>query len=239
MNIDSLTPFVVHFFCRYTGEHIVSAGKIGHSTAYQPKQIRFPENQKITSVTCGDKHTIALDKDGKVWSWGWGAYGRLGHKKTKDELSPRRVDTLANTGLKVTLIAAGQQCSYAHVGERNATYKWGINKPNSEATMYPKIVPDLVGWEIRSIAAGPTSTIVAAESSVIAWGNSPCYGELGLGGKGPKSSSKPKKCDAVEDLTTLQVAMGQCFSVLLVDVSKKEDKKIVIELPEIVEFDDE
>ena len=33
-------------------------------------------------------------------------------------------------------------------------YMWGQNKPTGEATMYPKPVQDLNGWQIRSIGCG-------------------------------------------------------------------------------------
>ena len=39
----------------------------------------------------GTNHTIALGSDGCVWSWGMGAYGRLGHTKPDNELRPKKI----------------------------------------------------------------------------------------------------------------------------------------------------
>lgn len=37
-----------------------------------------------------------LDDQGSVYTWGFGAYGRLGHKTPKDEWKPRKVDFFSN-----------------------------------------------------------------------------------------------------------------------------------------------
>ncbi len=173
------------------------------------------------------------------WQWGWGAYGRLGHKTTKehrstaDVLSPKIIDALANSGMKVTKIMCGERSSWAYIDERKVTYRWGIWKPTGDAQMYPVIEHDLTGWEVRSFTAGPTSCFIAAETSAISSGCSPAYGELGYGENEKKSSTSLKKVDALEDLVTEQVAMGQAFTFLIVDVTKKEHRKFVDELSEL------
>jgi YD repeat-containing protein len=39
------------------------------------------------AVSSGANHTAVLDQDGRVYTWGYGAYGRLGHRDNKDQLS--------------------------------------------------------------------------------------------------------------------------------------------------------
>lgn len=73
--------------------------------------------------------------------------------------------------------------------------------------MYPKPVQDLAGWNIKYIGTGNTSIIVAADESVIAWGASPCYGELGFGDM-QKTSTVPKEVSVIpshEQITPLVV----------------------------------
>ena len=41
---------------------------------------------KIIKISCGPNHTVAVDENKKVFSWGFGGYGRLGHSETADEL---------------------------------------------------------------------------------------------------------------------------------------------------------
>jgi hypothetical protein len=83
---------------------------------------------------------------------------------------------------------------------------FGKTKTSGEATMYPKLIDDLMGWRVRAFGAGNSSIIVGAEKSVISWGPSPTRGELGYG-KGEKTSStKPKKMDPMENYIVSQIA---------------------------------
>lgn len=39
---------------------------------------------RITKVACGDSHTLGLNVQGFVLSWGCGSHGQLGHGDTAD-----------------------------------------------------------------------------------------------------------------------------------------------------------
>lgn len=56
----------------------------------------------------------------------------------------------------------------------------GILAKTGEANTYPKPIQELSGWSVRTVSAGPQSTIVAAADALVTWGNSPMVGELGL-----------------------------------------------------------
>jgi hypothetical protein len=45
----------------------------------------------ITVVACGSRHSLALTRSGRVYSWGRGIYGQLGLGDTMDRHSPCRV----------------------------------------------------------------------------------------------------------------------------------------------------
>jgi alpha-tubulin suppressor-like RCC1 family protein len=45
---------------------------------------------RVTKVACGHNHVVAVDAAGKVYTWGNGGYGRLGHKEQKDEWLPKQ-----------------------------------------------------------------------------------------------------------------------------------------------------
>lgn len=57
-------------------------------------------------------------------------------------------------------------------------YLFGKTKNTGEVNMYPKPLQDLSGWTIRSLGAGFSSVVIAADTSVISFGASPCFGEL-------------------------------------------------------------
>ncbi len=55
--------------------------------------------------------------------------------------------------------------------------------------MHPLPMEEVSGLNIRVLATGASSTILAVDDTTIAWGASPTYGELGFGEK-MKSSTK-------------------------------------------------
>lgn len=73
----------------------------------------------IVEVACGANHTIVRDKEGLVFSWGFGGYGRLGHSKQEDLWTPMPIDQFAGSNKisKATKIAAGSSFSMALDGK--------------------------------------------------------------------------------------------------------------------------
>jgi myosin-5 len=45
--------------------------------------------ERIDSIECGFRHAIAKSSLGKVYTWGWGGSGQLGHGHFDSEMSPR------------------------------------------------------------------------------------------------------------------------------------------------------
>jgi len=86
----------------------------------QPHEITTLRGFNVTSVACGDHHSLALDKDGRVFAWGDNASGQLGFEYTT-EASIVDVPSLVATQKlysgtsqipKITSIAAGGNNSY-------------------------------------------------------------------------------------------------------------------------------
>merc|ERR1711933_407360 len=71
-------------------EHNTSATsvRIAYESQPVPRVIRAFGETKIVRIACGATHTIAVDENGGVWTWGNGDYGRLGHNVQKHEFSP-------------------------------------------------------------------------------------------------------------------------------------------------------
>jgi len=184
------------------GEYLAKGNKIDYNFVEGPELRALVADSgcsQVSDVACGNNHTIALMADGSVFSWGFGGYGRLGHRDGADQLSPKQIEDLGpasytkRQGTGAKQLFAGSTCSYA-IAASGTAYFWGTTKPSAEATMFPKPVSDLSGWSVTSLACGNSSTLVAADSNVISWGPSPTFGELGYGDpeKFPKSSSKGK-----------------------------------------------
>ena len=56
---------------------------------------------------------LVLDSQKRVFSWGFGGYGRLGHTEQKDEMVPRLVKLFDFPGRGASQIYTGYQCSFA------------------------------------------------------------------------------------------------------------------------------
>ncbi|KAI3430646.1 hypothetical protein D9Q98_005239 [Chlorella vulgaris] len=187
----------------------------------QPRLIASLAEKTVTQVACGYNHTIAVCSDGGVWTWGFGGYGRLGHKVQQDEFKPRLVEVLMGR-VQVPAdarVAAGQTASFCTI-TGGQLFAWGKLKPSGDNLMYPIPYEGLSGWDIRSMTCGSTTFGCAAtyakETSTITWGHSNGYSELGYGPAGKKSSANPDKCMALEGANTLQVAMGFGHTLFLV-----------------------
>ena len=50
---------------------------------------------------------IALDSKKRVFTWGFGGYGRLGHAENKDEFVPRFLKSFEGLNRGATNVAAG------------------------------------------------------------------------------------------------------------------------------------
>ena len=91
-----------------------------------------------------------IDSKKRIFTWGFGGYGRLGHADNKDEMVPRLLKFFEGQNRGAVQIAAGSTFTMG-VNEYGALYLWGLTKPVGEANMYPKLVQDLSGWRVRSM----------------------------------------------------------------------------------------
>ncbi|KAL3269950.1 hypothetical protein HHI36_009006 [Cryptolaemus montrouzieri] len=78
---------------------------LGHSVQEcpYPQLLSDLSAVKIVQVVCGQYHSMALTSDGKVYTWGWGIHGQLGHGGCSNESHPRRL----NFSKKVKQVTAG------------------------------------------------------------------------------------------------------------------------------------
>jgi len=190
------------------GQYIKDGGKgsqIQYSCVYTPRRVEFfitkdnhgkttathpASSMSIRAVAAGKNHAFCLeDWEGpeanwnRLFSWGWGGYGRLGHNTSQDELKPREVvffsHTVAGAGgthpsLRVQArqaqkqkcireIYAGGSFSLA-VSESRNLYFWGklSNAPRGEATVYPVMSAELYNYPVRRVACGSNLIVVIA-----------------------------------------------------------------------------
>jgi len=224
------------------GKYFVTANRLSFHFETSPRKVPlFVERSKdsqptpisdvqIVSVACGNNHTCVVDTKGRCYSWGFGGYGRLGHAEQKDEMIPRLIKFFDGPRREVKQVWCG--ATYTVCNSNLGFFMWGQTKRAGEANMYPKPVQDLCGWDVRSVGCSATSIVTAADDSVIAWGPSPTYGELGLG-ETKKSSTKLQEVKALDGSYCSMVTCGMGHTLYICRDSTDEDKKILGKLKEM------
>ncbi|OMJ70168.1 hypothetical protein SteCoe_31926 [Stentor coeruleus] len=157
-----------------------------------PQQLLIEE--KFIQISCGLNHSIALDNKGRVFSWGSGADGRLGHGDFKDQWSPHMIESLCP--FNIIMISCGYQHSamIANTGEIlsfgfNGYGQLGLGSLDSRSQ--PCIIESLSKSYTVKLACGGFHTVcICANGDVYAFGLG-ARGQLGTGNN--TNSSLPEK----------------------------------------------
>ncbi|TYI83208.1 hypothetical protein E1A91_D05G276200v1 [Gossypium mustelinum] len=207
-----------------------SSVRLVYESQPRPRAIATLSGETIVKVACGTNHTVAVDTNGFVYTWGFGGYGRLGHREQKDEWVPRRVEVFQKHNVLPpnAVVSAGSVNSACTAGG-GQLYMWGKLKNTGDDWMYPKPLMDLSGWNLRCMDSGNMFHFVGADSSCISWGHAR-YGELGYGPTGQKSSAIPKKVDILEGMHVISVACGMGHSMVIVDRTNVGDRLDQLEI---------
>mmetsp|Transcript_7313 Transcript_7313/g.9125 ORF Transcript_7313/g.9125 Transcript_7313/m.9125 type:complete len:636 (-) Transcript_7313:231-2138(-) len=205
---------------------------------------------RIGSISCGKNHAMAVEapfKKGstggaaRVFSWGGGNYGTLGHKIQGDEYLPRLIESLQGPMFESNQpvsACAGSSCGIV-LSERGHCFYWGRFRSAGEATMRPAVIEALAnnGHEVKSLSAGAGMVMFGtANGNTISWGQGP-HGELGYGKGGKKSSAKPQFLGGIDKCLTMQIACGYGHALMLIRDEDDEDKSASKDLPKVEKND--
>ena len=155
----------------------------------------------VRDVACGSGHTVVLDGEGVVYTWGRGDDGRLGHNDNAWKYVPRPVLSLRGSAMIVEITCGSYHT--AAVSSTGELYTWGGGMygklgHNSENGLYrPKRVDVLIGIPIRSVACGSRHTIAVTKNTgtVYSWGDK----ENGVAGHGDREGHQytPKIIESI------------------------------------------
>lgn len=158
-------------------------GQLGNGTlgneAFEPKMIAGLDG--VVAVLAGSNHSVALKKDGTVWTWGFNGSGQLGDDTTRDSPFPYRVAGVSN----VKSIATGSSHVVA-LKYDGSVWAWGGNHSGQvgnggyEDCLTPVQVAGLE--DVTAIVAGEFNTsALKKDGTVWSWGFNG-KGQLGNGG---------------------------------------------------------
>mmetsp|Transcript_11271 Transcript_11271/g.20421 ORF Transcript_11271/g.20421 Transcript_11271/m.20421 type:complete len:1946 (-) Transcript_11271:75-5912(-) len=200
-------------------------GQLGHGSHQQEREYRPLETLMLQSdqiddvvidraisnklcvkvVSCGEDHTLALADTGKVFSWGSGRKGQLGHGDFKNTAFPRCIQNLKWI---TTQIECGSNHSVS-IGHNGSLYSWGAcmtmggakiptttwqhdaeklsNCVNDKGDVsIPTNMKNVVPAKIRKVCCGAKFTLgLTYDGDVYSWGNND-FGQLGREGESIK-----------------------------------------------------
>ncbi|REG34621.1 alpha-tubulin suppressor-like RCC1 family protein [Archangium gephyra] len=153
---------------------VLLTGSSGARAAPPQTQARGP----LRGVLANGSHTVALDADGTVWSWGYNASGQLGNGTTRDRPLPAALETID----RVKFIDAGASHTVA-LREDGTVWAWGLNRmgqlgqPASVSEPTPQQVPGLTDGV--AVEAGSNHSLMLREDGTVwSWGSN-TTGQLG------------------------------------------------------------
>ena len=194
---------------------------LGHSNnIVTPRQITALSQHVIRKVAVhsGGRHALALTADGRVFSWGEGDDGKLGHGDRHSLEAPRCIEAL--NGLRIRDIAAGSNHSAA-VTSSGELYTWGLGEygrlghGDTQTQLVPKRVEALLGQRVVQVSCGSrdAQTLALVEGGMVySWGDGD-FGKLGRGGS--EGCHTPALVDRLSGLGVCHVECGAQFSVAL------------------------
>ena len=141
----------------------------------RPTLVHSLLNKGITSITAGGDHCLAITDKGRLFSWGSGSFGQLGHGDTIHHLSPTFVSFF--TQYQVKSISAGSRHSIAIAMLSNSAihqvFSWGcgasgqLGHGNTQTIHSPKVISG--HWDDAvpvSISCGYEFTFVSVADSI-------------------------------------------------------------------------
>ena len=214
-------------------------GQLGHGNVedeFVPKKVIALKDQVIVSAATGFGHTIALDAEGNVYSFGNGQFGQLGMGTTDNHSLPQKICSI-NEPIKLIATKYFHNLALTNDGK---LYIWGLNpqtikiqaqlmrkarvgsqQQNSEQPIEPFIAncdhltPSLIdlsnvnGTVIKMCTGFLHSILLNSDGEVYSFGKG-SVGQLGQGKV--KDMKTPNMIVTLNDLKIIDITCGSDFS---------------------------
>eukprot|EP01084_Bolivina_argentea_P036354 67281_1 len=148
---------------------------LGEDTEHVSVITEIQTNTKFKEIYCGSMHTLAIDNNYCVWSWGGGSYGQLGNGDTNNRYTPTKIKKLLN--IKIRKIC----CGWTHnilLSFDNKIYSFGRNvsyqcgNGSDKNVLLPELNQTLAEQIVTDIKCGYAHNIIKTkDNNYYLWGN--------------------------------------------------------------------
>ncbi|XP_015887888.3 PH, RCC1 and FYVE domains-containing protein 1 isoform X1 [Ziziphus jujuba] len=178
------------------GDGTHNAGLLGQGNEVShwiPKRVAGPlEGLQVLSVSCGTWHSALATSSGKLFTFGDGTFGVLGHGDRESVPYPKEVQSLC--GLKTIKVSCGVWHTAAIVevmGQPGANvssrklFTWGdgdkyrLGHGSKDTYLLPTCVSSLIDYNFQQLACGHTMTVALTTSGHVFTMGGTAYGQLG------------------------------------------------------------
>ncbi|WOK95397.1 PH, RCC1 and FYVE domains-containing protein 1 [Canna indica] len=178
------------------GDGTHNIGLLGHGTNVShwiPKKVSGPlKDLQVLSIACGTWHSALTTSNGKVFTFGDGTFGVLGHGDRESVVHPREVESLS--GLRTIKVACGLWHTAAIVEVMGQTcenvisrklFTWGdgdkyrLGHGDKEARLIPTCISSVIDYNFHQLACGHDMTVALTTSGHVFTTGSTLHGQLG------------------------------------------------------------
>ena len=198
-------------------------GKLGHGDRQStsvPRLVEALAEVRAAAVACGSCHSLAVDADGAIFSFGHGVMGQLGHGDRHEQLAPKRIAALAS--VRCVGAAGGENHSLVH-DDAGGCFSFGAGSDGRlghghdvghgvlEELLLPQRIVALRGLRVLSVAAGREHSIALVDGGAV-W-------SFGAGGSGKLGHGDaryrwlPTRVAALRGRRVVAVAAGDSHSL--------------------------
>ena len=148
--------------------------------AFRPCKLSYfsVRGLKLKAVACGESHTLLLDSEGKIFSFGWGQHGQLGVHRSQltPQLMTQEIVCVKTLQKKAIKISAGSIFS-ACLNEAGEVWVWGSGAqgelglgPSVKKSEEPVKVEGINEFIVDIVCGENYMICVAASGRVLGWG---------------------------------------------------------------------
>ena len=119
---------------------------------------------RTIGLAAGENHSLCVQADGAVYSWGYSLQGQCGHGLSANEKVPRKIHFFASRNINIVQVDAGWRHSIA-LSDTHSVYTFGhgdrgqLGLGDTRSHSLPQLVESLEGCDIKTVAAGGSHSL--------------------------------------------------------------------------------